>query len=103
MGNKSLKVFIVGSKAKTSSPAHHGADKAARLFNYRAVDVAELGQTLQDSKNGNPQLILLDSELPEAEIAKTVTRIRQNGFSLPVLVLPKEGASSAENLFGVPC
>lgn len=105
MSNKSLKVFVVGSGAKASSLPQKGRgdEEAAPMFDYQSVDVSELGRTLEDSKNGNPQLILLDSELPEADIAKTVTRIRQNGSGLPVLVLPREGASSAESLFGVPC
>jgi two-component system, cell cycle response regulator len=102
MANKPLRVLVVGGEARNAHSVQQVADEKERLFDCQHVGVADLSQMLDGSKNGPPHLVLLDCELSGEDIAQTVARIRESGGYLPVLVLPREGASSAESFFSAP-
>jgi two-component system cell cycle response regulator len=86
---KPLKVLIVGEGSKPPDLLQN-EDTETRMFEFRRVSVGRLEEKLQDLRERGPHLILLDFSLSEADLMKALSRIRESGRGVPVLVLSKE-------------
>ena len=89
MKSKPLKVLIVGGGSKAPDLLQN-EDTEARSFEFCRVSVGRLAEKLADLRDGGPHLILLDFNLSEADLMKALSRIRESGREIPVLVLPRE-------------
>jgi two-component system, cell cycle response regulator len=89
MKTKLLKVLIVGGRSKSPDLLQNESTET-RSFEFRRVSVSRLEEKLQYSREAGPHLILLDFSLSEADLLKALSRIRENGRGIPVLILPKE-------------
>ncbi len=89
MKSKPLKVLIVGGGSKAPDLLQN-ENTEARSFEFCRVSVGRLAEKLQYSRDGGPHLILLDFNLSEADLMKALSRIRESGREIPVLVLPRE-------------
>jgi two-component system, cell cycle response regulator len=86
---KPLRVLIVGSGTKPPDLLQNDSGDV-RSFEFHRVAIGRLEEKLQYSKDGGPHLILLDLSLSEADLLKALSRVRESGRGVPVLVLPQE-------------